>query len=71
MQTDQELSRTFAELDADGDGQITVAEFRAAMSARGEDIADDEIKSIFADADADGDGQISLAEFSAAWHRAD
>ena len=33
-----ELTDTFAELDGNGDGQITGAEFQAAMSARGEAI---------------------------------
>jgi Ca2+-binding EF-hand superfamily protein len=61
-----ELTDTFAELDGNGDGQITGAEFQAAMSARGEEIA-----SIFADADADKNGMISFTEFTAAWRRAD
>jgi len=68
---DDELASTFTELDGNGDGQITGAEFHAAMTARGESITDEEIASIFADADADRDGQISFAEFSVAWHRAD
>jgi Ca2+-binding EF-hand superfamily protein len=66
-----ELTDTFAELDGNGDGQITGAEFQAAMSARGEAITEEEIASIFADADADKDGMISFTEFSAAWRRAD
>jgi Ca2+-binding EF-hand superfamily protein len=66
-----ELTDTFAELDDNGDGQITGAEFQAAMSARGEAITEEEIASIFADADTDKDGKISFTEFSAAWHRAD
>jgi Ca2+-binding EF-hand superfamily protein len=70
VETNEELTRTFTELDANQDGQITVEEFTAAMSARGEEISDEEIESIFTDADADRDGRISLAEFTAAWHRA-
>jgi Ca2+-binding EF-hand superfamily protein len=58
-------------LDVNGDGQITGAEFQAAMSARGEAITEVEIASIFADADADKDGMISFTEFTAAWRRAD
>lgn len=68
---DADLTDTFAELDANSDGQITGAEFHAAMSARGESITDEEIASIWADADADRDGRISFTEFTAAWHRAD
>jgi Ca2+-binding EF-hand superfamily protein len=66
----EELAKTFAELDLNSDGQITEQEFVAAMSARGEKITEPEIKSIFADADADRDGKISLPEFTAAWNRA-
>jgi Ca2+-binding EF-hand superfamily protein len=68
---DTDLTETFAELDGNSDGQITGAEFHAAMTARGEEITDEEITSIFADADTDRDGKISLAEFTAAWQRAD
>lgn len=68
---DTDLAGTFAELDRNGDGQITGAEFAAAIVARGETITDEEIASIFADADADRDGRISFQEFATAWHRAD
>jgi calcium-binding protein CML len=68
---DNELTDTFAELDVNGDGQITGAEFHAAMTARGESVTKEEIASIFADADTDEDGKISFTEFAAAWHRAD
>ena len=70
MSTDEELTRTFSELDMNDDGQITMQEFASAMTARGESISHTEIESIFADADADKDGRISLAEFTAAWNRA-
>jgi Ca2+-binding EF-hand superfamily protein len=71
MATNEELVRTFNELDLNGDGQITTKEFLAAMTARGEEITGAEIESIFADADTDRDGQISLAEFTDAWNRAE
>jgi calcium-binding protein CML len=70
MSTNEELTRTFNELDMNDDGQITMHEFASAMSARGEAVSDAEIASIFADADADGDGRISFPEFAAAWNRA-
>jgi Ca2+-binding EF-hand superfamily protein len=71
MATNDELVRTFNELDENGDGQITASEFRVAMAARGETVTDVEIESIFRDADVDRDGRISLAEFTAAWNRAE
>lgn len=71
MATNEALDQTFHELDIDGDGKITMKEFLAAMTARGEKITDPEIESIFADADSDQDGQISLAEFTEAWNRAE
>jgi Ca2+-binding EF-hand superfamily protein len=71
MASNDELVRTFNELDLNGDGQITMTEFRTAMTARGEEITDEELESIFADADSDRDGQISLAEFTRAWNRAE
>jgi Ca2+-binding EF-hand superfamily protein len=70
MATDAELTDTFTEFDGNGDGQITSDEFRAAITARGEEITDEEITQIFADADSDADGRISLTEFTAAWNRA-
>ncbi len=70
MSTNEELARTFQELDMNDDGQITAQEFATAMAARGESITDAEVESIFADADADQDGQISYTEFATAWNRA-
>jgi Ca2+-binding EF-hand superfamily protein len=71
MATHEDPIEAFNELDGNRDGQITRTEFRAAMTARGEEITDAEIESIFADADSDRDGQISLAEFTTAWRRAE
>ena len=45
---------TFSELDADGDGSITIAEIRARASAR------------FAESDTDGDGKLTAEELTAA-----
>ena len=70
MPTNEELTRTFSELDMNDDGQITAQEFASGMGARGEEITDAEIESIFADADTNKDGKISLSEFTAAWNRA-
>ena len=71
MATNEDLIRTFTELDLNDDGQITMPEFRTAMAARGETVTEPELESIFRDADSDQDGRISLAEFTAAWERAE
>jgi Ca2+-binding EF-hand superfamily protein len=68
MSDNEELARTFEELDQDGDGYITAVEFKLAMTARRERITGDEINSIFSHADDDRDGKINLAEFSKAWN---
>ena len=66
-----EADKVFGEFDQDGDGYITAAEFRLAMSRRGEEMSDSELKSIFHHADEDDgdvDGRISLVEFRNAWN---
>jgi len=68
---DEDLTHTFTELDGNGDGLITQAEFASAMAERGEEVTEEEVASIFSDADSDDDGKISLAEFTEAWHRAE
>nr|WP_289848517.1 EF-hand domain-containing protein [Actinoallomurus spadix] len=65
---DDEVVRTFKEIDYDGDGYITAMEFKLAMTRRHEAVSGDEINSIFAHADDDGDGRINLAEFAKAWN---
>ena len=71
MATSDDIIQTFSELDVNGDGQITMQEFRSAMAARGETVPEPELESIFRDADTDRDGKISLAEFTEAWNRAE
>lgn len=67
MTAHDELSRTFAEFDGDGDGRITAEEFRRAMATRGEETSDKDLEQIFGKADHDRDGRIDLAEFTEAW----
>jgi len=65
-----EADKVFAEFDQDGDGYITVEEFRTAMLRRGEEITAADLESIFHHADGDDgdvDGRISLVEFRNAW----
>jgi Ca2+-binding EF-hand superfamily protein len=68
MAGEDEITRTFAEFDYDGDGYITAVEFKLAMTARREQVTGDEIDSIFEHADDDQDGKINLAEFTEAWN---
>lgn len=65
---DEEATKTFTELDYDGDGYVTAMEFKLAMTARSEPVTGDEIDSIFEHADKDGDGRINQAEFVTAWN---
>ena len=66
----------FAELDADGDGSISMAEFGIGSSttassgttstaASDEALNDESVKSLMASADSDGDGQVSGTELTA------
>lgn len=59
-------AKLFAKLDADGDGQISKAEFADAASKAGadSDVAD----AVFAKIDGDGDGAISQGELAKADH---
>ena len=66
--SDEEASKTFKEFDYDGDGYITVMEFKLAMTARREQVTGDELDSIFGHADKDSDGKINQAEFIEAWN---
>lgn len=60
-----DLHHTFAELDQDDDGILTVAEFRSAWKELGVTMPDD-LQDIFADMDMDGSGQLDYTEFLAA-----
>lgn len=68
MTAADDLTATFTEFDGDGDGRITVDEFRQAMSRKGEEVTNEDLTSIFVHADGDGDGKINLDEFTQAWN---
>jgi len=52
----REAFRTF---DQDGNGLISAAELRHAMTNLGEKLTDDEVDEMIREADIDGDGQVS------------
>ncbi|GII63143.1 hypothetical protein Skr01_32280 [Sphaerisporangium krabiense] len=54
-----ELRRRFAEIDADGDGYVTHAEYRRHFPG----LPAEAIGALDQTADADGDGRISFEEF--------
>jgi hypothetical protein len=64
-QPDASGDRTFASLDADNDGKLTVAEFGKLYEMEGKKATDQEKQKEFTAWDADGDGSVSKAEFSA------
>ena len=54
----QNIKESFKKFDANGDGQISMAELRSGMK-----ISDSELDIVFALGDLDGDGEISMSEF--------
>ncbi|XP_077991641.1 uncharacterized protein LOC144445874 [Glandiceps talaboti] len=58
-----ELKAQFAELDADGNGYITIDEIKLALVKRKGYCTDLEVYKLMREADEDGDGQISFDEF--------
>jgi Ca2+-binding EF-hand superfamily protein len=58
------LKDLFAQLDGNGDGQVSKAEFESALGAGGTNTANAD--AVFGKLDKDGDGKVSLDELSAA-----
>jgi hypothetical protein len=58
------LKDLFAQIDGDGNGQITKSEFEEALGAGGTNLA--QADSVFGKLDADGDGSVSLKELASA-----
>jgi len=61
--TDEELRAVFAAIDTNGDGDICVAELKAAIRTVDPNAADETVQRMLAFADADGDAQVSFEEF--------
>jgi len=58
----KELKAVFKELDANGDGQITVSELSQALEKAGSSARKEEILALLSAADIDGDGNLSYDE---------
>ena len=58
-QNTEELRRAFKEFDKDGNGVITVKEFKKAMAKVGQKLSEKDVKKMMKDVDEDGDGCIN------------
>lgn len=58
-------AKAFARKDADGDGQLTLDEFKTGLKDKALENADKRFKKL----DADGNGKISMDEFKAGMNR--
>ena len=59
-----DISRAFTELDADGNGTLTMQEIQEAVSGMlGKEVSEEAFAEIFDQLDEDGDGNVDLIEF--------
>ena len=59
-----DVSRAFTELDADGNGTLTIQEIQDAVSGMlGKEVSEEAFGEIFDQLDEDGDGNVDLIEF--------
>ena len=54
-----DFREAFREFDKDGNGVITVKEFKKAMAKMGEKLSDKKVKEMIKEVDLDGDGSIN------------
>jgi Ca2+-binding EF-hand superfamily protein len=59
------IQKLFTQFDADGDGEITLAEFKSAMKRQNTKMTDKEIEAMMKRVDTNGDGFIDFREFAA------
>ncbi len=62
-----EVEELFARADEDGDGRISLAEFRGLMLELDRHMRDSAVTSSFLEIDTDRDGRIGFAEFRSWW----
>ncbi|MBM7091733.1 EF-hand domain-containing protein [Streptomyces sp. NPDC012461] len=62
--------KVFDRYDLDGDGQVTVEEYRQVVAElEGSQITEAQARELIASLDTDGDGRMSFEEFWAAMNR--
>ena len=59
-----QIKTRFASFDDDGDGKLTVEQFREFIAHPEEPLPDDVVDQMVAHADSNGDGLISFEEFA-------
>ena len=64
-----EIEESFTMADEDGDGQISLTEFRGLMLALDRDMHDSAVTTSFLAIDADNNGRIGFPEFRSWWLR--
>jgi Ca2+-binding EF-hand superfamily protein len=57
------LHEVFAEQDTDGNGYLTIDEFKACLSHGRLGFTDDQVQGVLANVDADNDGRVTYTEF--------
>jgi Ca2+-binding EF-hand superfamily protein len=64
-----EIQESFTLADEDGDGQISLTEFRGLMLALDRLMGDDAVTTSFLAIDADNNGRVGFPEFRSWWLR--
>ena len=64
-----EVEESFAAADDDGDGQISLTEFRGMMLEIDRQMHDSSVTTTFLAIDSNSDGRIGFSEFRAWWLR--
>jgi Ca2+-binding EF-hand superfamily protein len=67
--TPEERAASFDKADANKDGKLDMAEFKASLGDRAAQMDDARLKAIFDRRDTDKDGKLSKAEFTAPMQR--
>ncbi|HMG45547.1 MAG TPA: EF-hand domain-containing protein [Acidimicrobiales bacterium] len=65
MTDTEKYAATFALVDGDSDGLVSVDELHRLMQVLGQEVSEEKAAAILAELDVDGDGRVSLEEFAA------